>query len=146
MYIFSYSPDFRQNSCGFNFVIKLKKFSTIFKITLLGWFFEKWSPTSPSSRVFLRPNFRVDFFLFRIIFKGISFVKLKVSSIFWWTFVLVRLIFKGILYIKFKAISIFGGNCPQMNFKGISYLKWNYPPKGIEKKIKVIFYIKLKVS
>ena len=94
MYIFSYSPDFRQNSCGFNFVIKLKKFSTIFKITLLGWFFEKWSPTSPSSRVFLRPNFRVDFFLFRIIFKGISFVKLKVSSIFWWTFVLVRLIFK----------------------------------------------------
>jgi len=94
MYIFSYSHNFRQNSCGFNFVIKLKKFSTIFKITLLGWFFEKWSPTSPSSRVFLRPNFRVDFFLFRIIFEGISFVKLNVSSISWWTFFLVRLIFK----------------------------------------------------
>ena len=30
----------------------------------------------------MRPNFRVDFFLFRKIFKGISFVKLKVSSIF----------------------------------------------------------------
>ena len=35
MYIFSYSHNFRQNSCGFNFVIKLEKFSTIFKITLL---------------------------------------------------------------------------------------------------------------
>ena len=23
----------------------------------------------------------------------------------------------------------------QINFKGISYVKWNYPPKGIEKKI-----------
>ena len=59
-------------------------------------FFQKWSPTPPSKGVFLRPNFMVDFFLFRIIFKGISFVKLKVSSIFWWTFFLVRLIFKGI--------------------------------------------------
>ena len=27
MYIFSYSPDFHQNSCGFNFVIKLKIFN-----------------------------------------------------------------------------------------------------------------------
>ena len=29
----------------------------------------------------ISPNFRVDVFLFRKIFKGISFVKLKVSSI-----------------------------------------------------------------
>ena len=35
MYIFSYSDNFRLDSCGYNFVIKLKKFSTIFKITLL---------------------------------------------------------------------------------------------------------------
>ena len=32
-----------------------------------------------------------------------------------------------------------------MNFKGISHVKWNYPPKGIEK-IKAISYVKLKVS
>ena len=31
-----------------------------------------------------------------------------------------------------------------MNFKGISHVKWNYPPK-IEK-IKAISYVKLKVS
>ena len=126
MYIFSYSHNFRQNSCGFNFVIKLNFFLTFFKITLLGWFFQKmvsnftalvvyfWDQISGlifflfriffkgisfvmifsknglqlhrPSGVFLRPNFRVDFFLFRIFFKGISFVKLKVSSIFWWTF------------------------------------------------------------
>ena len=24
----------------------------------------------------------------------------------------------------------------QINFKGISYVKWNYPQKGIEKKLK----------
>ena len=32
-----------------------------------------------------------------------------------------------------------------MNFKGISHVKWNYPPKGIEK-IKAISHVKLKVS
>ena len=52
MYIFSYSDNFRQNSCGFNFVIKLNFFLTIFKITLLGWFFAKWSPTSRSRGYF----------------------------------------------------------------------------------------------
>ena len=36
VYIFSYSDNFRQNSCGFNFVIKLNFFLTIFKIPLLG--------------------------------------------------------------------------------------------------------------
>ena len=35
MYIFSYSHNFRQNSCGFNFVIKLEKFSTIFGTTMV---------------------------------------------------------------------------------------------------------------
>ena len=79
MYIFSYSQNFCQNSCGFNFVIKLKKFSTIFKITLLGYFFEKWSPTSPSSRVFLRPNFRVDFFS-KIIYRDF-FTKIPLASL-----------------------------------------------------------------
>ena len=32
---------------------------------------------------FLRPNFRVDFFLVRKFFKGISYVKLEACSIFW---------------------------------------------------------------
>ena len=49
-------------------------------------FFQKWSLTPPSKGVFLRPNFMVDFFLFRIIFKGFFYCKLKTSSIFWWTF------------------------------------------------------------
>ena len=40
-YIYNHSDKCRKNSCGFNFFIKLEKFSTIFKITLLGWFFEK---------------------------------------------------------------------------------------------------------
>ena len=39
VYIYNYSDKCRKNSCGFNFFIKLKKFSTIFKITMLGWFF-----------------------------------------------------------------------------------------------------------
>ena len=36
MYIFSYTDDFRKNSCLFNFLIKLNFFLTTFKITLLG--------------------------------------------------------------------------------------------------------------
>ena len=46
-------------------------------------FFQKWSLTPPSKGVFLRPNFMVDFFLFRIIFKGFFYCKLKTSSLFW---------------------------------------------------------------
>ena len=37
------------------------------------FFFFKWFPTSRSWLVFLRPIFRDDFFLFRIIFTGISY-------------------------------------------------------------------------
>ena len=68
----------------------------------------------------MRPNFRVDFFLVRKFFEGISYVKLKVSSIFWWTFFLVRFNFKGISYVKFKAIFFWF----QKFFKGISYIKF----------------------
>ena len=40
MYIYNYSDKFRKNSCGFNFFIKLKKFSTIFKIIWYDDFFK----------------------------------------------------------------------------------------------------------
>ena len=73
-------------------------------------FFQNWPSQWRSSRVFLRWNFRSDFFLFRFIFKGISLIKLKAISIFWWTFFLVRFIFKGNSHIKFKGISNIGGN------------------------------------
>ena len=65
-----------------------------------------------------------------------------------------RFIFKGNSHIKLKVISIYppkglypkGDRVgPSGNFIGISYVKWNYPPKGIEK-IKAISYVKLKVS
>ena len=38
-------------------------------------FFQNWPSQWRSSRVFLRWNFRSDFFLFRFIFKGISYIK-----------------------------------------------------------------------
>ena len=80
-------------------------------------FFQKWFLTSRSQRVFLRPNFRFDFF-FRINFKGISLVKLKAISIFGELF-LIRFILKGISYVKLQAISILG----ELFFWSDSFLK-----------------------
>ena len=45
--------------------------------------FEKRVPNLSVLEGGLRPNFRVDFFLVRKFFKGISYVKLEASSIFW---------------------------------------------------------------
>ena len=44
------------------------------EITLLGWFSQKWSPTSLSKGVFLRPNFMVGFFCSEWFLKGFSIV------------------------------------------------------------------------
>ena len=48
-----------------------------------GGFFFYHAKSRHRSSVFLRPNFMVHFFLFRINFKGISYIKLKAISIFW---------------------------------------------------------------
>ena len=58
---------------GVKFLKSFEVAPRIFKISMVWWFFFKWFPTSRSWLVFLRPIFRVEFFLFRIIFKGISF-------------------------------------------------------------------------
>ena len=57
-----------------------------------GDFFQKWSLTCRSYKVFLRSNFKVDF-LFRKKFRRISFLKLKANWI----------NFKGIFHIRLKA-------------------------------------------
>ena len=122
-----------QISYGFESLVKLGTRRSKTKITLLRWIFFYHAKSRHRSSVFLRPNFRVHFFLFRINFKGISYIKLKAISIFWWTSFLVRFIFKGISYIKLKAISnlivvrslIFEGIYFIKNiiFKGISFIK-----------------------
>ena len=48
IFINNYRNKFRKKSCGFYIFDKLKNFRTIFKITMVGCFFQKWSPTSAS--------------------------------------------------------------------------------------------------
>ena len=46
--------------------------------------------------------------------------------------------FKRDFLSKIEGKFCFWSELFQINFKGISYVKWNYPPEGIEKHIKGI--------
>ena len=81
VYIYNYSDKCRKNCCVFNFFIKLKKFSTIFKITLLGCFFVKLTLNLAIISDNLRGKRR--FVFFPINFWGDFIIKLKPNSIFW---------------------------------------------------------------
>ena len=109
-----------QISCGFNIFDKLEIFMTIFKVTMVGWFFKKCFQTSRSYRVFLCQISGLIFlkknnkgFLLKnspLWWKreknmGISHVKFKVSSIFWWIFL-----------FTLKGISIW--NCTEIGKMG----------------------------
>ena len=70
--------------CGFEMLVKSGSCPIGFQNqTTRPTFFKNGSQLHRRSRVFLRQNFRDNFFLLRVNFKGISFIKLKAISIFW---------------------------------------------------------------
>ena len=92
-----------QFSCGFNVFNKLKKFSTIFKITLLGWFFSKLTLNLTILKGFPFEKMKENFL------KGFPFKYWRRYQYFGNLFFLVRFNFKGNSHIKLKVISNFGG-------------------------------------